>query len=60
MAMSPAATLSSVAPGTQVVVIARVSRSGEAAARTGDLQGASAPSAPGADALRVLIDTVVD
>jgi cytochrome c-type biogenesis protein CcmH len=59
-AMSPAATLSSLAPGTQVVVIARVSRSGEAGARTGDLQGASAPSAPGVDGLRVLIDTVID
>ena len=59
-AMSPAATLSTLAPGTQVVVVARVSRRGEAGARTGDLQGASAPSAPGADGLRVLIDTVID
>ncbi len=60
MAMSPAASLSAVAPGTQVVVVARLSRSGEAAARPGDLQGASAPVRPGASGLRVLIDTVVD
>jgi cytochrome c-type biogenesis protein CcmH len=60
MAMSPAASLSTVAPGTQVVVIARLSRSGEAAARTGDLQGASAPVRPGANGLRVLIDTVIE
>jgi cytochrome c-type biogenesis protein CcmH len=60
MAMSPAARLSAVAPGTQVVVLARVSRSGEAGAKPGDLQGASAPVRPGASDLRVLIDTVVD
>lgn len=60
MAMSPAASLSAVAPGTQVVVVARLSRSGEATARSGDLQGASAPVRPGASGLRVLIDRVVD
>jgi cytochrome c-type biogenesis protein CcmH len=60
MAMSPAARLSAVPPETRVVVIARVSRSGEAAARSGDLQGASAPVRPGAAGLRVLLDTVVD
>ncbi len=60
MAMGPAASLSAVAPGTQVVVVARLSRSGEASARSGDLQGASAPVRPGAIGLRVLIDTVVD
>ncbi|MCZ8340989.1 MAG: c-type cytochrome biogenesis protein CcmI, partial [Burkholderiaceae bacterium] len=60
MAMSPAARLSAVAPGTRVVVLARVSRSGEADAKRGDLQGASAPMRPGASDLRVLIDTVVD
>ena len=60
MAMSPATSLSAVAPGTQLVVVARLSRSGEAAARTGDLQGASAPVRPGASGLRVLIDTVID
>ncbi len=60
MAMSPAARLSAIAPGTQVVVLARVSRSGEASAKPGDLQGASAPVRAGASDLRVLIDTVVD
>jgi cytochrome c-type biogenesis protein CcmH len=60
LAMSPMARLSTVPPGTQVVVIARVSRSGEATARTGDLQGASQPVKPGATGLRVLIDAVVE
>jgi cytochrome c-type biogenesis protein CcmH len=60
LAMSPMARLSTVPPGTQIVVIARVSRSGEATARTGDLQGASQPVKPGATGLRVLIDAVVE
>lgn len=60
LAMSPAARLSSVPADTRVVVIARVSRSGEAAARPGDLQGASAPVRPGASGLRVLLDAVVE
>jgi len=60
MAMSPAARLSAVPSDTRIVVIARVSRSGEAAARAGDLQGASAPARPGASGLHVLLDTVVD
>jgi cytochrome c-type biogenesis protein CcmH len=60
MAMNPAAGLSTLAEGTRVVVVARLSRSGEAAAKPGDLQGASAPARPGASGLRVLIDTVVD
>ncbi len=60
LAMSPMARLSAVSPGTQVVVIARVSRSGEATARPGDLQGASQPVKPGATGLRVLIDAVVE
>jgi cytochrome c-type biogenesis protein CcmH len=60
LAMAPMARLSAVPAGTRVVVLARVSRSGEAAARAGDLQGASAPVAPGATGVRVLIDTVVD
>ena len=60
MAMSPAARLSTVPEGTRVVVVVRVSRTGEAAARTGDLQGASPPVRPGASGLRVLVDTVVE
>ena len=59
-AMSPAARLSSVPTGTQLVVVARLSQRGEAAARSGDLQGASSPIRPGASGLRVLIDTVID
>lgn len=60
MAMSPAARLSTVPDGTRVVVVVRVSRSGEAAARAGDLQGASAPVRPGASGLHVLVDAVVE
>jgi cytochrome c-type biogenesis protein CcmH len=60
MSMSPAARLSALGPDARVVVIARLSRTGEAASRSGDLQGASAPVKPGASGVRVLIDTVVD
>jgi cytochrome c-type biogenesis protein CcmH len=56
MAMMPSARLSG---ASRVAIVARVSRSGEATARTGDLQGASQPVAPGASGVRVLIDTVV-
>lgn len=59
-AMSPAASLSSLPADAQVVVIARLSRSGEATAKPGDLQGASPPVRPGAAGLRVLIDTVIE
>jgi len=60
MAMSPAAKLSTVAPETRVVVIARLSRTGEATARSGDLQGASGPVLPGVSGLHILIDAVVE
>ncbi|HKK22618.1 MAG TPA: hypothetical protein VJ947_02945, partial [Pseudohaliea sp.] len=44
----------------QVVVVARVSLSGQAGAQTGDLQGSSAPVAPSADQpVRITIDQVV-
>lgn len=59
-AMSPMARLSALPDGSRIVVLARVSRSGEATARPGDLQGASAPASPGTGGLRVLIDTVLD
>jgi cytochrome c-type biogenesis protein CcmH len=59
-AMSPAARLSSVPAGTQVVIVARLSQRGEAAARSGDLQGASPPVRPGAAGLQVLINTVLE
>jgi cytochrome c-type biogenesis protein CcmH len=56
MAMMPSARLSG---ASRVAVVARLSRTGEATVRTGDLQGASPPVAPGATGVRVLIDTVV-
>ena len=59
MAMSPAARLSSAA---RVVVGARISKSGDAMPRAGDLQGLSAPVAPGsaqASGLRIEIAEVV-
>jgi cytochrome c-type biogenesis protein CcmH len=56
MAMTPAMKLSAF---PRVVVTARVSKSGAAAAQSGDLQGASAPTANDASGVTVLIDTVV-
>lgn len=52
LAMSPMARLSG---ATQVVVGARVSRSGQAAPQPGDLQGLSAPVAVGANGVAVEI-----
>ncbi len=54
--MSPQARLSS---ATQVVISARVSKSGNAIAQPGDLQGQSAPVALGAKDLRIDIREVV-
>lgn len=56
MAMSPAARLSS-AP--RVLVGARISASGNATPQAGDLQGFSAPVAPGAAGLAIQITEVV-
>ena len=56
MAMSPAMMLSGFA---QVVVGARVSKSGDVAAKPGDLQGQSAPVASNANGVAVVIDSVV-
>jgi cytochrome c-type biogenesis protein CcmH len=56
MAMSPAATISKAA---KVVVEARVSKSGDAKAQSGDLSGTSATVAPGARDVTVTIDRVV-
>jgi cytochrome c-type biogenesis protein CcmH len=56
MAMSPALKLSAF---PQVVVTARVSKSGAATAQPGDLQGASAPVANDAAAVSVVIDAQV-
>lgn len=60
LAMSPAARLSALPAGAQVVVIARLTRTGEAQTRAGDRQGASTPVAPGTTDVRVLIDTVLE
>lgn len=57
-AMSPASRLSAQPPGTRIAVIARLSRTGEAALRTGDLLGSSAPVMAGAQDVLVHIDSV--
>jgi cytochrome c-type biogenesis protein CcmH len=56
MAMAPQARLSGF---PRVVVSARVSKSGQATAQPGDLQGASAAVANDASGVRVVIDSVV-
>jgi cytochrome c-type biogenesis protein CcmH len=56
MAMSPAAKLSGAA---QVVVSARISKSGNAIPQAGDLAGESAPVAPGASGVAITIRAAV-
>jgi cytochrome c-type biogenesis protein CcmH len=56
MAMAPGMRLSGF---PRVIVAARVSKSGDAAPRPGDLQGSSAPVANDASGVTVLIDSVV-
>jgi cytochrome c-type biogenesis protein CcmH len=56
MAMSPAAKLSST---PRVIVGARISASGQATPQAGDLQGFSAPIAPGAAGIAIQITDVV-
>jgi cytochrome c-type biogenesis protein CcmH len=56
MAMAPGMTLSA---HPRVVITARVSKSGGATPQPGDLQGASAAVANDADAVVVVIDTVI-
>ena len=56
MAMTPAARLSS---ATRVVIGARISARGDATPQPGDLQGFTAPVAPGASGLKVQITEVV-
>lgn len=57
MAMAPGATISS---HQKVVVAARVSRSGTAIPQKGDIEGTSAPVAPGATGVKVVISKIVD
>jgi cytochrome c-type biogenesis protein CcmH len=57
MAMSPGATLSG---QEKIVVVARVSKSGNAMPQKGDLEGASAPLAPGATGIKVEISRIVE
>lgn len=56
MAMTPGMSLSGF---PRVVVGARVSKSGNATAQPGDLQGLSTPVASNADGVSIIIDTVV-
>ncbi len=56
LAMSPSATLST---AQRVVVGARISRTGNAVPQAGDMQGLSAPMAPGASGLKIQITEVV-
>ncbi|MBX3619251.1 MAG: c-type cytochrome biogenesis protein CcmI [Rhizobacter sp.] len=56
LAMAPSARLSNV---SQVVVSARISKSGDAIPQAGDLSGQTAAVAVGTRGLRVVIDTVV-
>ncbi|WP_374566842.1 c-type cytochrome biogenesis protein CcmI [Ideonella sp.] len=56
LAMSPQARLSQ---ASRVVVGARVSKSGQAMPQPGDLEGLSAPVAPGASGLKLVIGEVV-
>ena len=57
MAMAAGATISSHA---QVVVAARVSKSGTAVPQKGDIEGTSSPVAPGASGVNVVLSRVVD
>lgn len=57
MAMAPGATISSHA---QVVVAARVSKSGNAITQKGDIEGTSEPVAPGANGLKIVLKRIVD
>jgi cytochrome c-type biogenesis protein CcmH len=55
MAMAPTAKISGAA---QVIVGARISKSGNAMAQPGDLNGESAPVTPGATGLAITISSV--
>ena len=57
MAMAAGATISSHA---QVVVAARVSKSGTAVPQKGDIEGTSEPVAPGTTGMKVVLSRIVD
>ncbi len=57
MAMAAGATISS---HTKVVVVARVSRSGNPMPQKGDVEGSSGPIAPGARGVNVALSRIVD
>lgn len=57
MAMAPGATISS---QSQLVIVARVSKAGSAAPRKGDIEGTSAPVAPGASGLKIVLSRVIE
>ena len=57
MAMAPGVTISS---HQKVVVAARVSKSGNAIPQKGDIEGTSAPVAPGASGVNVVLSRIVD
>jgi len=57
MAMAAGSTISSHA---KVVVVARVSKSGNAVPQKGDVEGVSAPVAPGASGIKVALSRVID
>jgi len=58
-AMSPQFNLSSLAPDAKILVEARISASGEALPKPGDLIGDSGPVKPGAKGLKITIERVV-
>ena len=57
MAMAPNAKLSGQA---KVTVVARISKSGNALPQKGDIEGTSAPVAPGTSGLTVVMSRVID
>ena len=57
MAMAPNAKLSN---HPKVVVVARISKSGNAMPQKGDIEGLSAPVAPGASGMGVVLSRVID
>jgi cytochrome c-type biogenesis protein CcmH len=57
MAMAPGVKLSDQA---KVIVVARISKSGQPASQKGDIEGASAPVAPTASGLRIVLSRIIE